>query len=110
MDQVELNANGFDLLSAATKNWERLQQNFAAAKTHGDTWLVECRDLSEAFDADAGVYFSPCQDDAAVDELVTRCSDENHYDRVLGIYDLRRPLNEQSVGLTRAEWLAGRRG
>jgi hypothetical protein len=98
----------FDMLAAVRRNRERLEQRFAAAAANGQRWLVECRDLGDAFDADAGVYFVECADDAAVDQVVARCTDDNSYDRVLGIYDLRRPLGEQGGGLPRSAWIPGK--
>ncbi|MBA4189093.1 MAG: hypothetical protein C0467_13930 [Planctomycetaceae bacterium] len=95
----------FDLLAAIKRNRERLEQRFASAVASGHRWLVECRDLGDAFDPDAGVYFVECADDAAVDQVAARCTDDNPYDRLLGIFDLRRPLCEQAGGLTRTAWL-----
>lgn len=99
----------FDMLRAVQLNRVRREQRFAEAQQGNNTWLVECRDLGDAFDKDAGVYFVPCPDEAAVDELVARCSDDNPYDRLLGIFHLGRPLDAQAGGITRAQWLAGQR-
>jgi hypothetical protein len=96
----------FDPIAAIHENRQRLEKRFATAASGGQKWLVECRDLGDAFDADAGVYFVECPDDAAVDQLVAQCTDDNPYDRLLGIYDLRQPLDPQGPGLTRASWMA----
>jgi hypothetical protein len=97
----------FDLLAAVRRNRLRLVLRFVSAAASGQRWLVECRDLGDAFDAAAGVYFVECADDAGVDQVVARCTDDS-YDRLLGIFDLRRPLGEQGGGLTRAAWIIGR--
>jgi hypothetical protein len=94
-----------DVLAVVRRNRERLEQRFAAAVASGRRWLVECRDLFDAFDSDGGVYFVGCSDDAAVDALVARCTDDNPCDRLLGVFDLHRPLAEQGGGLTRSAWL-----
>ena len=99
----------FDMLAAIKRNRERLEQRYVSAAASGHRWLVECRDLSDAFDSAAGVYFVECLDDAAVDEVVARCTDDSPYDRLLGIIDLRKPLDDQGGGVTRAEWIASRK-
>lgn len=97
----------FDMYESVRRNRERLERRFEMARAKGLRWLVECRDLGDAFDEAAGVYFVDCPDDAAVEQIVIRCTDDNPYDRVLGIFDLHRPLPEQGGGLNRASWLAG---
>ena len=99
----------FDPLAAIERNRERLRARFAAADRSRVRWLVECRDLGDAFEADAGVFFSECADDAAVDALAARFTEEHPANRILGIFDLARPLEEQKGGLTRDEWLQRRR-
>jgi hypothetical protein len=99
----------FDLLAAVRRNRERLEQRFASARERGQRWLAECRDLGDAFDEAAGVYFVECPDDAALERVVVRCAEDNPYDRLLGIFDLSRPLEAQGGGLTRAQWLSGKR-
>ena len=98
----------FDMLAAIRANRMRLEQRFASAGASGPRWLVQCRDLGDAFDSDAGVYFVECMDEAAVDEVAARCTDGNPWDRLLGVFDLHRPLAEQGVGLPRATWVAAR--
>jgi hypothetical protein len=97
----------FDVLASIKHNRLRLEQRFASAAKSGRRWLIECRDLGDASDADAGVYFVECDDDAAVDRVIARCTDDNPYERLLGIYDLRKPLGEQGGGVARAAWIAG---
>ncbi len=95
----------FDPEAAIRLNRERLRRKFDDADRNRLRWLVECRDLGDAFDADAGVFFVECPDDAAVEQLAARFTDDNAYNRILGIFDLRKPLDEQRVGMTREEWL-----
>jgi hypothetical protein len=99
----------FSLDAAAKLNAERLERAFATAIANDNLWLVECRDLFDAYDHDAGVYFVECKDDRAVNEVVARCTDDSHFDRLLGIFNLRKPLDGQGVGLTRSEWVSGKR-
>src|SRR4051812_8002789 len=91
---------------AIALNYERLKVRFEEARLAGAAWLVECRDLYDAFDADAGVYFQPCVSESEVDELVAR-SQGKSAERVLAIYSLSHPVNTQGVGLKPDEWLAG---
>jgi hypothetical protein len=69
-------------------NSARREQRFLEARQSNHAWLVECRDLWDAHNRDAGVYFVPCPDEAAVDVLVARCSNDNSCDRLLGIFRL----------------------
>jgi hypothetical protein len=61
----------------------------------------------DAHDADAGVFFHVCPHEAAVDALAREMTEDNPNERLLTVYDLQRPLEEQGAGLTRGEWLAG---
>jgi hypothetical protein len=99
----------FSLDVAVKLNAERLERAFAIAIANGNLWLVECRNLFDAFVDDAGVYFVECEDDRAVNEVVACCTDDSHFDRLLGIFNLRKPLAGQRVGLTRSEWVSGKR-
>src|SRR5437870_2298449 len=88
-------------------NWARLEVRFAEAAAEGYRWLAECRDLSDAFDSDAGVFYVKCADDEAVDQVVARCPEipvSSYSEVLLGVFDLRRPFNEQIPGLKRSEW------
>ena len=98
-----------DPLHAARLNSERRPLRFAMGVEQGQAYMLECRDMGDHDDDDAGVYFSYCADDEELREAVHRMPDDHHWDRILGIFDLRRPLAEQGLGLTRAEWLARRR-
>lgn len=96
-----------DLSAAAKLNRERLEKRFNSADRRSHQWLVECRDLGDAFDKDAGVYFVACENESTVNQLIANKTDDNMYDRVLSIFDLRNPLSAQGVGVTRAEWISG---
>jgi hypothetical protein len=91
-------------LSAVERNGKQRQEKFAPA--NGQRWLAECRDLGDANDHDAGVYFQACPDDATVDSIVACFTDDNAFDRLLGVVDVRQPLAGPGGGLTRAQWLA----
>jgi len=96
---------------AAHINWERLQRRFADAPGRGARWLCNCRDLWDAGDRDGGEYFVECADEAAVDRVVADCPEDSRWKRLMGIFDLGRPLHEQPVmGISRAQWIARRAG
>ena len=99
------NSSGGGLHEAVKLNRQRLERRFTSTDRSRVRWLVECRDLGDAYAEDAGVYFVECVDDRAVDDVVERCTDTNPYERILGIFNLERPLAEQGGGLTRAQWL-----
>ena len=92
---------------AIALNRKRLENRAADARAKGFRWLVECRDLGDAYDRDAGVYFVPCADEAKVHEAIVNKGPDNPYDRVLGIFDLEAPVGEQDGGVRREDWLAG---
>ena len=97
----------YDLHAAVKLNRKRLEKQFHDADRKKHQWLIECRDLGDAYEEDAGVYFVVCETEETVNQMITDMTDDNIYERVLGIFDLRRPLEEQGVGLTRAEWITG---
>ena len=84
---------------------ERRKIRYAEAKEQGYSWLLECRDLWDAHDNDAGVFFSFCHTRPEVDEKVKKSSGTQ---KVLGIYDVRQPLKEQGAGITPKDWEIGR--
>lgn len=92
---------------AIRRNRARLEKLFAEADPQATRFLAECRDLGDTHDEDAGVYFVRLRDEAAVTELLTtRLVPDNHYDKLLAIYDLTQPLAGQGPGQKRDEWLA----
>ncbi len=93
-------------LDAVRINTARLEKAFAEADRETYRYLVECRDMYDAHDHDAGVYCRLVRDAAEVTHLLmTTLSLGPTHDKLLGIYDLRRPFTEQS-GIKRAAWLA----
>ncbi|MBL8095623.1 MAG: hypothetical protein JNL73_15730 [Anaerolineales bacterium] len=97
------------LQRAVEINRERRTVRHAEAAHVGAAYLVECRDLWDADDADAGVYFVPCVGVAEVTALALEFSDDNPNDRLLGVYRVSEPVAGQGAGLSRAAWLAGAR-
>lgn len=97
------------LQRAVAINRERRTVRHAEAAQAGAAYLVECRDLWDADDADAGVYFVPCVGAVEVTALALEFSDDNPNDRLLGIYRVPDPVAGQGAGLSRAAWLAGAR-
>ena len=95
---------------AVALNRKRLAKRADEARALGFRWLVECRDMWDAHDDDAGVYFVPCEDEEKVGEVISiRDPDAAMSDKVLGIFDLSGPLSVQNFGVTRAQWLSGER-
>jgi len=93
------------LLNAIALNVARRKEEFAEFRATGAAWMLECQDLWDFHDEDAGVYFLPRETAAEVDDYLGQLDEENY--RVLGIYSLARPLEEQELGLTAARWFAG---
>jgi len=83
----------------------RRKVRYAEVKEQGYSWLLECRDLWDAHDDDAGVYFVECKTRKEVDDKVKKNAYE---EKVMGIYDLSQPLNEQGPGIARKDWVMGR--
>ena len=88
-------------------NRERLEQVLGEAQVAGGKWVVECRDLWDVRGSDGGVYFVICKRDSEVDRIARRCR-EDQSERLLGVMDASRSLDEQWPGLTRQQWLARR--
>jgi hypothetical protein len=96
-----------DWLSKALQiNGQRRKIRFAEGQQAGMVWMLECRDMWDAHDADGGVYFSFCATEAEVDEVVNKLTDDDMSDRLLGIYNLSEPLNGQGAGINRTDWRA----
>lgn len=97
-----------DINTVIQKNARRRQKRFKQAQLTDAQWFVECRDLGDAFDRDAGVYFCSYESIEEVDQCAARCGPDNPYDRLMGIYHLAIPIDEQEPGLSQAQWLAHR--
>jgi hypothetical protein len=72
------------------------------------TYVLECRDLGDPEAEDGGLFFAFLRTEAEVDAAVAELGESHPYERLLGVFDLGRPLAEQGSGLTRDEWLARR--
>jgi hypothetical protein len=92
------------LLHAIELNSKRCSERFGEFKAAGAMWMIECRDLWDSEDEDAGVYFVECKNGYEVNDFIKKMDALS--DRILGIYDLSRPLNDQGPGLTLDEWKA----
>jgi hypothetical protein len=93
------------LLNAVRKNDERRQVRFVEGQRQGMRWMLECRDMWDASDDDGGVYFSLCASESDVTAIAQHLNGTNTEDRLLGIYDLSKPLIPQGAGISRSEWL-----
>jgi hypothetical protein len=93
------------LLNAIALNVARRKEEFAEFRATGAAWMLECRDLWDGEDEDAGVYFVSHKSATEVSDYLNRMNEDS--DRVLGIYSLARPLEEQGPGLKAAQWFAG---
>ncbi|HEV2147760.1 MAG TPA: hypothetical protein VGR37_10190 [Longimicrobiaceae bacterium] len=72
-------------------------------------YMLEYRDLGDPEAEDGGVCFAFLRSEADVDAAVEELGEDNPYERLLGVFDLRRPLAEQGAGLTGDEWLERQR-
>lgn len=96
------------MLEALELNARRRRECFAEAEAGGAAYLVECRDLWDAFERDGGVYFEACADAVEVDALIA-AFDGQGWSAILGIYNLRHPLDGQGAGLDVEGWRRGGR-
>jgi len=78
---------------------------FAKGQLEGGHWLLECRDMWDAFDDDGGVYFKIMASDGMARREVRDIQANPQDKRLLAAYDLRKPLAEQGAGLTLEEFL-----
>jgi len=83
---------------------ERRGVRYIEAKEQGYRWMLECRDMWDAYDEDAGLYFETYKTRAEVDAKVEKSSGDQ---KVMGIFDLSLPLNDQGVGVTSDDWEIG---
>ncbi len=81
------------------------ESHFAKAQAEGGRWLLECRDMWDAFDDDGGVYFQAMPDDLSARREARDIQANPKDKRLLGAYDLTRPLAEQGPGLKLEEFL-----
>lgn len=91
-------------LHAIQINAKRRVKRFDEFKAAGASWMIECRDLWDSEDEDAGVYFVDCATKHDVNAFIKRMDPSS--DRILGIYDLSKPLANQVLGLTLEQWMA----
>ena len=81
------------------------EARFFKAKKQGYRWMLVCRDMYDAFDDDGGVYFKTFKTRNNVDEMVTKSGGDQ---KVMGIYDLNLPFDEQYPGMKTKDWEIGR--
>ena len=97
-----------DFIGIVDANRKRLTEVITEVRPTGCKWVVECRDMWDAHDDDAGVYFVPCKTDRDVDRIAKSCIGDNPHTRLLGVLDVSRALDEQWPGLTLDQWKARR--
>ncbi|MBS2037828.1 hypothetical protein JST97_22780 [bacterium] len=81
------------------------QSHFAKGQAKGARWLLECRDMWDAFDEDGGVYFVLMMDDLSARREARDIQAYPKDKRLLAAYDLTRPLEEQGAGLNLEDFL-----
>lgn len=108
MDDEHHAKTGRGVGDIVAENRRRLEQVMSEAGAAGGKWVVECRDMWDAHDADAGIYFVVCKRERDVDRIARSCGDDGMAERWLGAFDVARPLVEQWPGLERGEWQARR--
>lgn len=77
------------------------RDRFIEAREKGYAWMLVCRDMYDAFDADSGVYFSTVKTKAEVDGIVRKSGGDQ---KIMGIYDLSRSFDEQFPGTPVENW------
>jgi hypothetical protein len=92
------------LLHAVRLNAKRREERYAEHRAAGKAWLIECRDLWDAEDEDAGVYFvggagwhgartgEHCEDDKDIHGRTT--SRHSFSSRVGGVCDPDSPTSK----------------
>jgi hypothetical protein len=95
------------LTNAVQINQRRRLQKYWEGREKGAAWLVECRDMWDAMDEDAGAYFVFCANEQEVEEALRQRPLDSPDDRVLGIYRLDRPLDSQGPGIRPEDWMNG---
>jgi hypothetical protein len=90
------------ILRAIELNSSRRAKRFAEFKNSGASWMLECRDLWDSEDDDAGVYFVNCRTGYEVDDFIKNL--DGLSDKILGLYDLSKPLADQGPGITLEDW------
>lgn len=81
------------------------ESHFAKGRAEGGRWLLECRDMWDAFDEDGGVYFKIMSDDHSARREARDIQAHPKDKRLLGAYDLGLPLADQGPGLKLEEFL-----
>ncbi len=81
------------------------ESHFARGQAEGARWLLECRDMWDAFDEDGGVYFKVFQEETSARRQARDIQAHPKDKRLLGAYDLSKPLKEQGAGLTLEQFL-----
>ncbi len=89
------------LLKSLAIAHERREVRYIEAKKQGYRWLLECRDMWDAYDDDAGLYFETYKTRTEVDTKVEKSGGDQ---MVMGIFDLSLPLNNQGVGVSVEDW------
>lgn len=87
---------------------EQRRQRDQEARDAGARWLIEGSDLwdFQRGDEDAGVFFHRCATEAEVDALLNHYA-ADEWNKVVGIYDLAKPLEPQRGGIEPTLWLEG---
>ena len=86
-------------------NTQRRALRFAEGQAQKALWLVECRDMWDAADEDAGVYFCIEKTTESARLLVKSALTQPNDVRVLGVYSLQQDLVKQGPGLKAEEFL-----
>ena len=85
---------------------QRRQLHFARGQAEQALWMLECRDMWDSADDDAGVYFHILNTTQQALEEVRQILKNPGDTRVLGVYRLDRDLASQGPGLTAQQFLA----
>jgi hypothetical protein len=95
---------GHEFAKAYKHNLITREKRFVEAIQNKQKWLLECCDLWDFYDSDAGIYFKSCENDHEVRHYINYSKDKNAYTATYGIFDTHQPLQKQAGGLTPEKW------
>lgn len=82
------------------------ERRYAEGKAQGAAYMLECRDMWDADDQDAGVFFTLHKSREEAVARIREMAKTPDHERVLAVYDLRQPLLPQGPGQNPRNFLA----
>lgn len=81
------------------------ERRYSEGKGEGAIYMLECRDMWDADDQDAGVFFTLHKTREQAVARIREMQKTPDHERVLAVYDLRQPLLSQGPGLSPQQFL-----